>query len=342
MKRNTSSVFLQYIFTIPVFLRIAILVIVMVSDISFTSNASAFLSSLQSWSSNISCDGGFGTTIKQRNSDHLLVSEWGADSCDHWFKWIGLQTTDPYMYKLQYDTLRHYIESCAEQNKSYQVFGYMDDAVQEYDLTDTNRFNRFRDWLISVLYLNTTNPLYFCACVESMAHTYRYGPYNDPNASFAVFKYLIDNKQCDESALDTLYAEGLRSRHESWLSGDTTKPEDTTLPSLESIGLGILLQHQSASPSGPLPQQYFGSFTSSPNPFRQETTLEFVLNRMAYITIDVYDVLGHKVWGSDHGSTMDAGTHQVRIDGAGMSSGTYYARISTGFGEVKTVKLVKE
>ena len=63
---------------------------------------------------------------------------------------------------------------------------------------------------------------------------------------------------------------------------------------------------------------------------------------MAYITVEVFDPLGRKVWGDDHGYSLDKGTHTIHLDGAKLSSGTYYARISTGFGEVMTVKLVKQ
>ena len=34
--------------------------------------------------------------------------------------------------------------------------------------------------------------------------------------------------------------------------------------------------------------------------------------------------------------------HRVYLDGNSLPSGTLYGRISTGFGEVKTVKLVHE
>ena len=87
---------------------------------------------------------------------------------------------------------------------------------------------------------------------------------------------------------------------------------------------------------------YLASFTSSPNPFVKATTLEFTLNRMTYITVSVYDELGRLVWGDGRGSSLEAGTHDIQIDGSKLPSGTLYARIATGFGEVKTVKLVHE
>ena len=117
---------------------------------------------------------------------------------------------------------------------------------------------------------------------------------------------------------------------------------DTTIPTLDQLGLGFLLTHQAVSPSTALPTIYLASFTSTPNPFKAETTLSFELNRMAYVTVEVFDPLGRKVWGDDHGYSLDKGLHLVHLEAAKLSSGSYYARISTGFGEVKTVKIIKE
>jgi hypothetical protein len=63
---------------------------------------------------------------------------------------------------------------------------------------------------------------------------------------------------------------------------------------------------------------------------------------MTYTTIAVYDVLGRLVWGDGRGSSLEAGEHSIHLDATNFPSGTLYARIATGFGEVKTVKLVHE
>jgi len=86
---------------------------------------------------------------------------------------------------------------------------------------------------------------------------------------------------------------------------------------------------------------FLNSFTSSPNPFTISTKLNFVLNRMTYVTIEVYDLLGNKVFGNT-GKSYEAGSYEINLDGSTLPTGTLYARISTGFGEVKTVKLVHE
>ncbi|MDP4220189.1 MAG: T9SS type A sorting domain-containing protein [Bacteroidota bacterium] len=245
-------------------------------------------------------------------------------------------------YKEQYDTLKLYIDHCAYEINSRKAFSILDNDVQEYAPNDTTRFDAYREWLISVLYLNKTDPFYFCTCLESIAHTYQYGKFAVPNAWFAVMKYVIDHTPCGDTALRSYYILQLDDRHSKWLEGDTTKPEDTTLPSLDKIGLGFLLNSDVQSPYSELWSQNLASFTSSPNPFMKETALQFTLSRMTYITIAVYDELGRLVWGDGRGASLETGMHTIAIDGKNLPHGTLYARISTGFGEVRTVKLVHE
>ena len=86
---------------------------------------------------------------------------------------------------------------------------------------------------------------------------------------------------------------------------------------------------------------FLNTFTSNPNPFITSTKLNFTLNRTTYVTIEVYDLLGNKVF-DNAGRSYDAGSYEISLDGNSLPSGTLYARIATGFGEVKTVKLVHE
>ena len=259
------------------------------------------------------------------------------DSCAQLKNWeyVHPQDGDYQTAKEQYDTLRMYIEKCAaSDDQSFHAFLHIDGAVQ-LSSNDTNRFAIYRNWLISVLYLNKTNPEYFCVCMGSIAGTYQMGKYK-PLGYLAVLNYLRQN------------------HHECWGAGDSSEyAKDSIydaqngydvkhLPSLDSMGLGFLLKAGIPSPSSPFPSQYLVSFTSSPNPFIEETTLQFTLNRMTYTTIAVYDELGRLVWGDGRGLSLEAGMHQVHLDGKNLPSGTLYARISTGFGEVKTVKLVHE
>jgi hypothetical protein len=290
----------------------------------------------------VSCSGGF--TESDRVYEPFSIQK-EIDSCKRWHGWAGVGgQISKEVATQQYDTLRRFVESCAKNDPDcHDVFPALNSAVYSYAPNDTTRYDKYRAWLISVLYLNTIDPYYFCACMIAIAGTYQYGGYNPINSYLAVLKYLMDFPYCNDQGLRDAYTDNVRYRHESWLSGDRKTPEDTTLPSLDSLGLGFLLTHNGAlSPTTSHTVNGLLRVNTSPNPFAGTTNLEFELNRMAYTTIAIYDDLGRLVWGDGRGSSLEAGLHTVHIDGKDLPHGTLYARISTGFGEVKTVKLVHE
>ena len=271
-------------------------------------------------------------------------------SCTYLRQWrhASAQTKD--LAQEVYDSVRFYIKHCAaNDSEAFISFTHLDGAVSLlYTYQDSSLYPTYRDWLISVLFLNKTDPRYFCSCMSSIMGTYGNraagDKYNLPNGGLAVMNYLRGLSQCNIGGdIDSMYARNIRYRHQEWLDGDRKTPEDTTLPSLDQLGLGFLLKNSvTPKPISPIPSQYLASFTSSPNPFNKETTLQFTLNRMTYTTIAVYDELGRLVWVDGRGSSLEAGEHTIHLDATNFPSGTLYARILTGFGEVKTVKLIHE
>jgi hypothetical protein len=83
-----------------------------------------------------------------------------------------------------------------------------------------------------------------------------------------------------------------------------------------------------------------GSFCTRtiPNPFNPSTTIKFELPKASMVRLTVYDMLGRE------GAVIvnerrDAGVHEVKFDGAGLSSGVYLYRLQAGE-FVQTLKLV--
>lgn len=78
-----------------------------------------------------------------------------------------------------------------------------------------------------------------------------------------------------------------------------------------------------------------------PNPFNPSTTIPFQLHRAGDVTIRIYDRLGREVAVVADGY-RDAGTHSVRWDADGVSSGAYVMRLSMGSQmETRTIVLVR-
>jgi hypothetical protein len=282
------------------------------------------------------CSPVYPTSIKPKDSKITgMNTSLVLDSCRLLKQWMYTrpQDGDYQTAKEQYDTLRLFIEKCAAtDSESWRVFSSLDGAVQLMS-DDTTRFDNYRAWLISVLYFNKTNPEYFCVCMGSIAGTYQYGKYN-PLGYLAVLNYVRHfQPQCWNASGDQEYSQDS-------LYDAQHRYDPTHLPSLDSMGLGFLLTQSGVTPTTTA-MTNLASFTSSPNPFTSGTKLNFALNRMTYVTIEVYDLLGNKVFASA-GRSYEAGSYEINLDGSALPSGTLYARISMGFGEVKTVKLVHE
>lgn len=78
-----------------------------------------------------------------------------------------------------------------------------------------------------------------------------------------------------------------------------------------------------------------------PNPFNPVTTLQFELPAAGDVELIVYDMLGRQVATLVKGA-MPAGTHSVRFEANGLSSGVYLAQLRAGtFTQVRKMVLMK-
>jgi glutamine cyclotransferase len=63
-----------------------------------------------------------------------------------------------------------------------------------------------------------------------------------------------------------------------------------------------------------------------PNPFNNSTMIRFDIAQKGYVTLIIYDILGRKVM-TVLDETLLPGSHKIRFDAAGLSSGTYFYRL---------------
>ncbi|MBI5060365.1 T9SS type A sorting domain-containing protein [candidate division KSB1 bacterium] len=68
--------------------------------------------------------------------------------------------------------------------------------------------------------------------------------------------------------------------------------------------------------------------TAYPNPFNPSTTLAFIIEAAAHVSLKVLDLNGRTVK-SLHDGVLSAGEHRVSFDGTGLPSGIYFANLST-------------
>ena len=66
-----------------------------------------------------------------------------------------------------------------------------------------------------------------------------------------------------------------------------------------------------------------------PNPFNPSTVIQYVIPQSAYVTLEVFDLLGRSVRTLVSGE-QGFGPHSIRFDGTGLASGVYFYRLKAG------------
>ncbi len=255
------------------------------------------------------------------------------------------------MYQKEYDTLKKFIELCANvkigSNKGEVAFTPLDGA-NGYRSNDENRHVEYREWIKSVLYLNL-DTIYYCRAVESIVTTLNYNPPigRDYKAMEAVMRYVVDSGKCKlrftdiQEILDEIH----HYHHKLWqdtVQDSIATPFDTTgVPTIDDLGLSILRgQQNSVSPVAGETQRRLAFVTVERNPFTDEVALNVELNSSTMLRLDIFDELGKSVYGEGIGFKPQ-GEYRFVVNGKNWSSGAYFARVSTSGGEVQTIKLIK-
>jgi hypothetical protein len=250
------------------------------------------------------------------------------------------------LYQSAYDKHKYYIEKCYDEPKSFQAFSKLsiENAARSEEL---NRFIEHREFLKKVLYYNT-DTLYYCYDIEGIIGTMGWFDSvrgSDHNGDIAIRQYIIESGKCP--FFDSVYAytiERLKiGRHKVWkdtVTNPSLTPEDTTIPTLEDLSLGIL-RGKPTSVSPATNEHYLGELIAARNPFTDILELKYRLDKSAMVRIDVYDLLGRAMYSEGQGYKAE-GEHVLSLQSKGWASGSYYVRLSSPSGEVKTVKVVKE
>jgi hypothetical protein len=85
----------------------------------------------------------------------------------------------------------------------------------------------------------------------------------------------------------------------------------------------------------------FSLHQNYPNPFNPTTTISFDLNNAEHARLEVYSIIGHRV-AVLADEFRQAGTHHLRFDAAGLSSGVYLYRLTSSAGIItRSMVLIK-
>lgn len=83
----------------------------------------------------------------------------------------------------------------------------------------------------------------------------------------------------------------------------------------------------------------FSTASNYPNPFHTTTSISFTLNHPAFVSLEIFDLLGRKV-DAMLGRNLVSGVHSVQWDAGGFSDGLYIARLQAG-SHIETIRLVR-
>ena len=79
-----------------------------------------------------------------------------------------------------------------------------------------------------------------------------------------------------------------------------------------------------------------------PNPFNPQTTISYSLPSAGFVTLKVYDMIGHEVTTLIQGKKETAGNHFKTFNAGNLPSGIYFYRLQTDkFSETKKMILIK-
>ncbi len=299
---------------------------------------------------NLTCSGAPSMSNRKKDEDHTMSVLMDSISC-YTLQKTGHDLGVGDKYQASYDTLMHFIDSCANESNAWAAFGSMSAANSDRN-QDPNRYREFRDWLKKVLYYNLTSK-YYCSDVDAMLSTFDFFDSSrgyDANGRCAVLKYLLQSGKCpDYASHDSLfYLHQRQGQHQGWI--DTTArlgkdtniyKLDTTLPSLEQLGLTTLYGPPgSVTPPIEAPNLLSGVRITD-NPFEKTTDVIYGLSKDAAVEIEVFDVLGHVISGDDRVKVQSTGVHRVPLDLHSSPSGDYYVRLSAN-GRSTTLKMQKK
>ena len=103
-----------------------------------------------------------------------------------------------------------------------------------------------------------------------------------------------------------------------------------------SCPVGVLKDDVSGSEGG----AEVNGFRAYPNPFNEATTVEFTVAENQHVNVEVFTITGVKVATLFDGEAEASVAYKLNFKPESVSSGIYFARMTTSSGIVKTEKLI--
>lgn len=255
----------------------------------------------------------------------------------------GRALGDQGKYLESYDSLKQFVEECAVQPFSQRAF-----FLQTANVTSLSEDNKeywvdYREWLKKVLYYSPDTS-YYCADAMEINSTFHYFPGRgfDVNGALAVVKYLFESGKCpkDSAWYFSTWGPTREAQLKHWqdtVTNPEATPIDTTLPSLEDLGLGIL---RGLNGGVGREERLKLEWLAVPNPFMDQVSVEMNAPHPGIVRIELFDVLGRSV-GQRIERYVEKGATSLKYPITGLDPGSYLLRVEFDGWQVRTQRIQK-
>jgi hypothetical protein len=192
-------------------------------------------------------------------------------------------------------------------------------------------------------YSSDTN--YYCYDADAIITSFVYFPGRgfDQNGALAVIKYLLESGKCPELNDRFIKTWGPTRDDQIRLWQDTvTNPEltpfDSTLPTIEDLGLGILRGPQGAVGRD---ERVRLEWLAVPNPFIDQVSVNLNAPHPGIVRIELFDVLGRSVQ-SRIEEYIPVGPTILSYPVSGLDPGSYLLRVEFDGWQVSTQRIEKQ
>jgi len=149
----------------------------------------------------------------------------------------------------------------------------------------------------------------------------------------------------NDGAIDITVSGGLAPYTFLWSNGETTEDITGLVGGVYNVTItdGFACSSTQSFTVGSKVEVGIASYTKDfdyniyPNPFTNSTTIEFTLERAQRVSIDIFNLLGKRVYTQDKG-ILSAGEHKVIVNGAYLNNGVYFVDMKIdGFSYIRKV-----
>jgi hypothetical protein len=231
--------------------------------------------------------------------------------------------------------------NASQQLKAY-VDGLLAGGARVIVLGDLN------DELIESIYDNRTSP-YANFLADDADYLFLTEPFDQPGDASDQNTWCGSSTACTSgSVLDHIiltrtlegdYVDGSVARYTDLLDAFDAHGGEFVTTTSDHLPVYARFDLQSVPNEAGAPAQVFSLGAPYPNPFTDEATLTYTLDRSGPVRVELFDALGRRVSAFED-AARPAGTYLVRFNGSALTPGLYVVHLTAG-DRVATRRLVR-